>query len=116
MGLNDRHFTSPDRQDWQGMDDYRDDVAFRQQLASVFHPIGPHTVQMDSGHTLSPITWTKKQEPEAIVNHRNDPDNWLHLPLGRDPRQWLGNLVKHLSSRETMERMRGQMQGRYGDE
>jgi hypothetical protein len=122
MGYNDRHFTSPDRMPGQSLEHYRDDVAFRQQLASVFQPFGPHNVRMETGHTLLPVTHDEAESfrdvrgPQVIVQHRNDPDSPIALPLGHDPSQWMGNLMRHLNDREVMERMREQMNGRYGDE
>jgi len=122
MGLNDRHFTSPDITPGQSLEYYRNDVAFRQQLASVFQPHGPHNVRMETGHTLLPITHPEAHGPDdtigpqVVVNHRNDPDWHFSLPLGDDPAQWMGNLARHLNSRPVMERMREQMNGPYGDE
>jgi hypothetical protein len=122
MGLNDTHFTSPERTDGQSLEHYRNDVAFRQQLASVFQPHGPHNVRMETGHTLLPLTHPDAHGPDdttgpqVAVHHRNDPDWHFSLPLGDDPAQWMGNLARHLNSRPVMERMREQMNGPYGDE
>jgi hypothetical protein len=122
MGYNDRHFTSPDIMPGQSLEHYRNDVAFRQQLASAFQPHGPHNVRMETGHTLLPVTHPDANGPDGtvgpqvIVHHRNDPDWSISLPLGPDPSQWMGNLARHLNSREVMERMRRQMNGPYGDD
>lgn len=128
MGWNDTHFTRPDPVPGDSMENYRNDVAFRQQLASVFQPHGPHNVRMETGHTLLPVTHPEAlgpagasggefvRGPQVVVSHRNDPDDFFSLPLGDDPRQWMPNLARHLNSREVMQRMRDQMNGPYGDE
>jgi hypothetical protein len=117
MGYNDRHFTSPDISPGQSLEHYRNDVAFRQQLASVFQPSGPHNVRMETGHQLCPATGDNwGAGPEALVSHRNDPNWTIRLPLGHDPHQWMPNLMRHLNRREVMNQMREQMNGPYGDE
>jgi hypothetical protein len=122
MGLNDTHFTSPERTGGWSLEQHQNEVGFRQQLASVFQPAGPHNVRMETGHTLLPITHPDAlgpgdvRGPQVVVSHRNDPDAHFSLPLGNDPAQWMGNLARHLNSREVMSRMREQMSGPYGDE
>lgn len=121
MGLNDTHFTNPERVPGHTLEQHQNDVAFRQQLASVFSPHGPHNVRMETGHTLLPVTHPESigpdvEGPQVIVQHRNDPDRPFSLPLGHDPQRWMPNLMKHLNSREVMEQMRDQMNGPYGDE
>lgn len=117
MGLNDRHFTSPDPFPGQSLEEHQHDVAFRQQLASAFTPSGPHNVRMETGHQICPATgWNWGDGPTALVHHRNDPDWTIRLPLGHDPHQWFPNLVKHLNDRSVMSQMREQMNGPYGDE
>lgn len=90
-------------------------------------PHGPHNVRMETGHTLLPITHPAAtgpagvrggdytRGPQVVVQHRKSPD-MFSLPLGDSPHQWMGNLARHLNSREVMERMRDQMNGPYGDE
>lgn len=120
MGWNDTHFTSPEQGPGQSLEQYRNDVAFRQQLASVFKPHGPHNVRMESGHVLLPLTHPETigpqgtRGPQVVVSHGNDPHDYLALPLGQDPGQWMGDLARHLGSREVMQRMREQMNGPYG--
>jgi hypothetical protein len=122
MGWNDTHFTSPERGPMESLEHYRNNVAFRQQLASVFQPHGPHNVRMETGHTLLPVTHPDTLGPQdtwgpqVVVNHRNNPDDHYALPLGDDPGRWMPNLMRHLNSREVMQRMREQMNGPYGDE
>jgi hypothetical protein len=122
MGLNDTHFTSPDRSPGESLEEYQRDVTFRQQLASVFKPVSAHNVQMETGHYLLPVTHPEAfgpggvTGPQVIIHHRNDPDDSLALPLGRDPSRWMGDLARHLNSRPVMERLRDQMNGPYGDE
>jgi hypothetical protein len=114
MGYNDRHFTRPDPSPGQSMEHYQNDVAFRQQLASVFPPYAPHNVRMESGHFILPDTHADGSA-DAVISHHNDPYGNIRLPLGSDPSQWMGNLAKHLNSRDVMGRMHEQMQ-KYGDE
>jgi len=122
MGWNDTHFTSPDRSPGQSLEEYQRNVAFRQQLASVFQPHGPHNVRMETGHTLLPVThaeaWGPQgvKGPQVIIHHHNDPDYPISLPLGHDPGKWMGNLMRHLNSKEVMSQLRDQMNGPYGDE
>jgi hypothetical protein len=122
MGWNDRHFTSPDMTPGESLEDYRNNVAFRQQLASVFQPHGPHNVRMETGHTLLPVTHPnsvgpgQRFGPQVIVQHRNSPEDAISLPLGHDPSQWMNDLARHLNSRDVMARMHEQMNGPYGDE
>lgn len=122
MGLNDTHFTRPDMTPGEDLGHYRDNVAFRQQLASVFQPVSSHNVRMETGHLLLPVTHPEAygpggvRGPQVVIHHRNDPDDSVALPLGNDPGQWMPNLMRHLNSREVMSRLRDQMNGRYGDE
>jgi hypothetical protein len=121
MGYNDYHFTSPEPYESQSLEDYRNDVSFRQQLASAFTPIGPHSVRMETGHTLLPATHPDSfgpddvKGPQVIIQHRNA-GYPMSVPLGHDPSQWMPNLIRHLNSREVMQRMHEQMNGPYGDE
>jgi len=122
MGLNDTHFTSPEMTSGDTLENYRNNVAFRQQLASAFRPDGPHNVRMETGHMLLPVTHPDAQGPndvhgpQVIIHHRNDPHYSIALPLGDDPHQWMPNLMRHLNDRTVMDRMRDQMNGPYGDE
>jgi hypothetical protein len=122
MGLNDTHFTNPAWTPGWTTEQHQNEVRFRQQLASVFQPYGPHNVRMETGHTLLPISHPDAigpgnvRGPQVIISHRNDPDDHFALPIGDDPAQWMGNLAKHLNNRDVMQRMRDQMNGPYGDE
>ena len=127
MGLNDRHFTNPDIFSGWTLEQHRNEVGFRQQLASMFRPHGPHNVQMETGHTLLPMTHPdafgpndlsgqEVRGPQVAISHRNEPSDYFSIPLGHDPHQWMPNLVRSLGSRPVMERMRAQMSGPYGDE
>lgn len=113
MGLNDTHFTNPDRRPSQSLEHHAHDVAFRQQLASAFRPSGPHNVQMETGHVLLPATGGNSGHgPYVVVHHPNDEsDRSLYLPIGDDPHQWFPNLMKHLNDRDVMSHMRNQMNG-----
>lgn len=122
MGYNDTHFTSPDMTPGQDLGEYQRNVAFRQQLASVFQPHGSHNVRMETGHRLLPLTHPDSfgpgdvHGPQVVIQHHADPDNPFSVPIGDDPRQWMPNLARQLNSREVMSRMREQMNGPYGDE
>jgi hypothetical protein len=127
MGLNDSHFTNPEITPGWTPEQHQNEVRFRQQLASVFRPLGSHNVQMETGHTLLPVTHPdaigppgvgggeETHGPQVIVQHRNA-HYGFSLPLGSDPRKWMGDLAAHLNSRPVMEQMRDQMNGPYGDE
>lgn len=116
MGLNDRHFTNPDPTPGVSLEDHRNDVAFRQQLASVFRPDGPHNVRMETGHMLCPgVHHAGGEERKAIVTYGGDPHP-VYLPLGHEPAQWMPNLMKHLNSREIMGHLRDQMNSPYANE
>jgi hypothetical protein len=115
MGLNDTHFTSPDISAGQSLENYRHDVAFRQQLASVFQPSGPHNVRMETGHQIFPGVELPDHERTAVIHHHNDElDRPIYLPLGHDPEQWMPNLMRHLNDREIMGHMREQMNDPWG--
>lgn len=121
MGLNDTHFTSPEMTPGEDLEDYRNNVAFRQQLASVFRPHGPHNVRMETGHTILPVTHPEAfgpgglTGPQVIIHHRSS--HWpIALPLGDNPHQWMPNLMKHLNNRDVMKNLHEQMSGPYGDE
>lgn len=117
MGLNDRHFTNPDRGSWQTPEQHRDDISFRQQLAGAFRVTGPHNVQMETGHVLLPLMKGRDPGgPQVAVHHPDDEfDRTMYLPLGRDPQGWMGDLARHLGNRDVMRQMRDQMTSGWGD-